>query len=189
MKVNPRNRGLGTLVTHYTEKDHSHHAHVAPIYQTSTFAFPDVQTGADIYAGKNDGYVYTRVNNPNARQLAKKSAALEGIDLIRANPECDVDELVKGRMFSSGMAAISTALMARLESGSTVITQKTLYGNAYNFMKKVAPLYGINVVWVDGSDIEDWQRAFDQHPETVVAYCETPANPNLEIISFRACDG
>jgi methionine-gamma-lyase len=184
MKLHPGELGLGTLVTHFTEMENPHHTHLAPIYQTSTFVFPDVQTGADIYAGKNDGYVYTRVDNPNARQLAKKLAVLEGIDLINDHVDSEIDELVKGRMFSSGMAAISTALMARLESGSTVITQKTLYGNAYNFMKKVAPQYGIKVVWVDGSRMEDWQRAFDQHPEASVAYCETPANPNLEIVDI-----
>ena len=181
---NPHDLGLGTLVTQFTEKDNPHQAHVAPIYQTSTFVFPDVQTGADIFAGKNDGFSYTRADNPNARQLARKLSALEGIDLLKANPDAEVDELVKGRMFTSGMAAITTALMARLEAGSTIITQKMLYGNAYNFMKKVAPLYGIHVVWVEGSDLEAWQVAFEQHPETVVAYFESPANPAMEIVDI-----
>jgi methionine-gamma-lyase len=184
MKIPPHSLGLSTLVNHYTEENHPHYAHIAPIYQTSTFAFPDVQTGADIYAGKNPGYSYTRVDNPNSRQLARKLAVLEGIDLIRENPEHDIDAIVKSRMFASGMAAISTALLARTESDNTIITQKTLYGNAYNFMKKVAPLYGIHVVWVDGSNLDDWQQAFDQYPDAAVAYCETPANPNLEIIDI-----
>jgi len=184
MKKNPHKLGLGTLVAHYTEKDNPHHAHVSPIYQTSTFAFPDVQTGVDIFAGKNDGFAYTRADNPNARQLARKLAALEGYDLLKANPAAEVDDLVKGRIFASGMAAITTALMARLQAGSTIITQKMLYGNAYNFMKKVAPLYAINVIWVDGSDIAQWQSAFEQHPETAVAYFETPANPNMEIVDI-----
>jgi methionine-gamma-lyase len=181
MNKNPHKFGMGTLVTQYTEKNDLNHAHVAPIYQTSTFAFPDVQTGADIFAGVNDGFSYTRVDNPNTRQLARKLAALEGYDLLKDNPEADVDDVVKGRVFASGMAAISTALMARLEAGSTVITQKMLYGNAYNFMKKVAPLYGINVVWVEGSDIAAWEAAFDQHPGAAVAFIETPANPTMEI--------
>jgi len=184
MKKNPQNLGLGTLVTRFTEEKNPHHAHVAPIYQSSTFAFPDVQTGADIFAGKTDGFGYTRADNPNARQLASKLAALEGIDLLRTNPESDIEELVKGRIFTSGMAAITTALMARLEAGSTIITQKMLYGNSYNFMKKVAPLYGINVVWVDGGDIAQWGAAFDQHPKAAVAYFETPANPTMEIVDI-----
>lgn len=184
MKRNPNKLGLGTLVTHFTEKDNPHHAHVAPIYQTSTFAFPDVQTGADIFAGKSDGYSYTRADNPNARQLAGKLAALEGYDILQANPDADIDELVKGRMFTSGMAAISTALMAKLEAGSTLITQKMLYGNAYNFMKKIAPLYDIHVVWVDGTDPNAWKTAFEQHPDAALAYIETPANPTLEIVDI-----
>lgn len=184
MKKNPHKLGLGTLVTQFTEKDNPHHAHIAPIYQTSAFVFPDVQTGADIFAGVNDGFCYTRADNPNARQLARKLAALEGYDILKANPDAEVDELVKGRMFTSGMAAITTALMARLEAGSTIITQKMLYGNAYNFMKKVAPLYGINVVWVEGSDLKAWQAAFEQHPKAVIAYIESPANPTMEIVDI-----
>lgn len=143
-----------------------------------------MQTGADIFAGKDQGFSYTRADNPNARQLARKLAAIEGLDLLRQNPHKEADELVKARMFTSGMAAISTALLSHLEAGSTVITQKTLYGNAYNFMKKVAPLYDINVVWVMGSQIEAWKNAFEQNPETTVAYIETPANPNLEIVDI-----
>lgn len=184
MIKNPHKLGLGTLVTQFTEKDNPHHAHISPIYQTSTFSFPDVQTGADIFAGKNDGFSYTRADNPNARQLAKKLAALEGYDILKEHPDTEIDDLVKGRMFTSGMAAISTALMARLEAGSTIITQKMLYGNAYNFMKKVAPLYGIKVIWVEGSDPNDWESAFKKNPNTAIVYIESPANPTMEIVDI-----
>ncbi len=184
MNNNPQKLCIGSLVTQFTEKSDPNQSHVAPIYQSSAFVFPDVQTGADIFAGVNDGFSYTRADNPNARQLARKLAALEGYDLLKEKPDADVDEVVKGRMYASGMAAISTALMARLESGSTVITQKMLYGNAYNFMKKIAPLYGINVVWVEGGDIKAWEAAFEAHPETAIAYFETPANPAMEIVDI-----
>ena len=186
MKNNPSKFGIGTLVTQFTEKDNPYHTHIAPIYQTSTFSFPDVQTGADIFAGKNNGYAYTRVDNPNTRQLARKLAALEGYDILKSHPDSEVDTLVKGRMFTSGMAAISTALMARSQANSTIISQKMLYGNAYNFMKKIAPLYDINVVWVDGENIQSWQAAFEQHPDASIAYIETPANPTLKIIDIAA---
>jgi methionine-gamma-lyase len=59
-----------------------------------------------------------------------------------------------------------------------------LYGNAYNFMKKVAPLYGINVVWVEGGDVDAWKTAFEEHPDTAIAYFETPANPAMEIVDI-----
>jgi methionine-gamma-lyase len=184
MKKNPHKLGLGTLVTHYTEKDNPNQAHLTPIYQTSTFALPDVQTGAEIFAGERDGFAYTRSDNPNSRQLARKLAVLEGIDILKANPDTDVDDLVRGRVYASGMAAITSALMARIETGSTIITQKMLYGNSYNFMKKIAPLYGINVVWVDGNDMDQWEAAFKAHPESRIAYLESPANPTMEIVDI-----
>lgn len=184
MNKNPHKLGLGTLVTQFTEKDNPNQAHITPIYQTSAFIFPDVQTGADIFAGTDDGFSYTRSDNPNARQLARKLAALEGVDILKANPDTPIDELVKGRVYASGMAAITTALLARVQSGSTIITQKMLYGNSYNFMKKIAPLYGINIVWVEGNDLDQWRAAFEHNPEASVAYLETPANPTMQIVDI-----
>ena len=84
--------GLGTLVNHALEGNNPENAHITPIFQTSTFYLPDVETGADIFNGEQAGYVYTRAGNPNATQLAKKIAILEGWDMIRDNPEKPVEE-------------------------------------------------------------------------------------------------
>ena len=75
--------GIGTLVTHLGEFENPDNAHVMPICQSSIFTFPDVATGQAIFAGEKDGYYYTRIGNPNARHLARKIAALEGLDLLR----------------------------------------------------------------------------------------------------------
>ncbi len=64
--------GIGTLVTHVTEMLNPLNTHVTPIYQTSAFVFPDVQTGAGRFKGEEPGYIYTRLNNPNLEQLACK---------------------------------------------------------------------------------------------------------------------
>ena len=82
-KINPQN-GLGTLLTHATEGGDPRFAHVTPIYQTSVFDFPDVETVAGIFKGEIPGLNYTRWNNPNQQQLADKIAVLEGLDLLRA---------------------------------------------------------------------------------------------------------
>jgi len=73
-RVSPQ-AGIGTLVTHFAEGEDPLHAHVTPIYQTSTFAFPDMASGAAIFRGEKEGYYYTSSGNPNARQLARKYAA------------------------------------------------------------------------------------------------------------------
>ena len=90
--------------TMWGEGSHDKHAHLMPIYQTSTFGFEDVQEGADIFAGRKKGYAYTRTHNPNFDHLANKIAYMEGIDLIRANPDKEPSELVMGKVTSSGMA-------------------------------------------------------------------------------------
>ena len=66
---------IGTLVTHVGEDEDPLHPHVTPIYQTSTFNFPDVATGAGIVARTQPGYYYTRLGNPNLEHLARKLAA------------------------------------------------------------------------------------------------------------------
>ncbi|MBN1265145.1 MAG: aminotransferase class I/II-fold pyridoxal phosphate-dependent enzyme [Anaerolineales bacterium] len=176
---------IGTLVNHYTEGEHAQHAHVAPIYQTSTFSFEDVQAGADIFTGKSDAYTYTRLGNPNARQLAQKLAALEGLDLLAQNPGVDPVKLVGGRVFSSGMAAISAVLLSLAKAGETIIAQKVLYGTTYTFLKNIAPDYIINVFWVDGEDLDAWKEAFARFPGAP-AYLESPANPTLDIVDIAA---
>jgi methionine-gamma-lyase len=64
--------GLSTLVNHVAEGEHPYHAHLSPIYQTSTFGFPDVATGAAIFKGEDPGYTYTRIKNPNQVSWQKK---------------------------------------------------------------------------------------------------------------------
>ncbi len=185
MTFSPR-FGLSTLVNHVGEGEAPLDAHSNPIFQTSTFRFPDVATGAARFRGEEDGFIYTRFDNPNFRQAAAKIAALEGIDLLRAQPDTPPEKVVAGRMFSSGMAAITTAILARVRGGQTVIAQEALYGATYTFLHDFAPHYGIRVVWLNHPQPEDWERAFREHPDAVLAYAESPANPTMGVIDIAA---
>jgi len=183
--IDPR-YGMSTLVTHVGEGHHPHHAHVSPIYQTSTFGFPDVDTGAAIFAGKTPGHVYTRMGNPNLDQLAEKIAVLEGMDLLRDAPGHPVSDVVAGLMFSSGMAAICSAVLARIKGGDTVIAMESLYGATFTFFKEMAPKYGINVVWINKPSIENWEAALAANPTARLVYAETPSNPSMELVDLSA---
>jgi methionine-gamma-lyase len=178
--------GFGTLTNHAGDEENPHRAHIAPIYQTSTFSFPDAETGGRIFAGEEAGYIYTRVGNPNATQLAQKIAVLEGIELLRANPGKPVEEVVAGWIFSSGMAAISAAIWAHVRFGQTIIAQRCLYGNSFGFLYDIAAEMGIKTIWVDDVSVEAWKDAFAAHPEAVLAYIETPSNPTLDVIDLEA---
>ncbi len=183
--IDPRS-GMSTLVNHVQEGHHPQHSHVSPIYQTSTFSFPDVDTGAGIFAGAIPGHVYTRMGNPNMDQLAEKIAVLEGLDLLRDQPDRPVGEVVAALMFSSGMAAITAAILARIKSGDTLIAMESLYGATYTFLKSMAPQYGINVVWINKPTIENWEAAFAANPTAKLAYAETPSNPVMELVDLEA---
>lgn len=182
-QISPK-AGLSTIVNHYGEGDNALGAHVTPIYQTSTFSFPDVETMQAIFAGQQPGYIYSRSANPNVTQLGDKYAYLEGLDLLRQRPDAKPSEVVAGKAVSSGMAAISAAVLTRVSAGETVITQRDLYGNAFSFWHDLAPRLGIKVVWTEGNSAEAWEAAFHAHPEAVLAYTETPANPTMAIVDL-----
>lgn len=177
---------MGSLSTHVGEGSNPYHSHVTPIYQTSTFAFPDVATGAAIFKGEKPGYIYTRLKNPNLDQLALKYAVLEGLDLLRRNPDTPVDHVVGGFVFSSGMAAISTSIMAKAKAGDTVISQEALYGATYSFFHDMAPQFGIKVVLLKNVSPESWESAFKANPSACLAFIETPSNPTMAIVDIQA---
>jgi methionine-gamma-lyase len=177
---------ISTLVTHVGEDDNPNHSHVSPIYQTSTFNFPDVATGAGIVARTEPGFYYTRLGNPNLEQLASKIAILEGLDLVRQQPEVDPSELVAGQVFSSGMAAITGVLFSLLKSGDTIIAQEAVYSATFTFLKDIASSLGIQVEWVSDVSLAGWEAAFASHPGAKLAYAETPANPTMAVVDLKA---
>lgn len=180
-----RDCGIGTLVVHEGEGDNPENAHITPIYQTSTYAFPDVSTAAAIGKGLQKGHIYGRYGSPNTEQAARKIALLEGLDLIRARPDLDPDDVVACRMFSSGMAAISSAVLGWVKAGDTLIVQKSIYGSSFTFFHEAAPRLGLKVVWVEDVSAEGWETALGDHPEAALVYVETPANPTMLITDLR----
>lgn len=175
--------GIGTLVNHLGEFDNPLQAHLMPIYQTATFCFPAAEQGAAIFSGEQHGYIYSRLGNPNFDLLAAKIAALEALDLQSTGGE---QTPVTARLFSSGMAAVHAALLGCAQAGDILIAQKAVYGNTYLVLEKIAPQLGLQVVWVEKPDPENWERAFAQHPGSVLAYAESPVNPAMAVVDLQA---
>jgi methionine-gamma-lyase len=176
--------GMSTIAIHAEEEPNALGAHVSPIFQTSVFGFSDVDSGAGIVDKTQSGYYYTRLGNPNLQQIARKIAVLEAGDLLRAQPEARLEEVAAGRVFSSGMAAITTTILAHFTKGSTLIAQQRLYGNTYNFLQDIAPKLGIEVVWVQDLSADGWQAAFREHPQATLAYAESPVNPSMAVVDL-----
>jgi len=143
---------------------------VTPIYQTSTFGFHDAQEGADRFAGKADGYIYTRLGNPTIRALEDCVAALEG--------GCG------GVATSSGMGAVMTAFITLLGQGAHVVGTAAVYGPSRGLVEDHLVRFGVTASFVDTSDVTSIERAM--RPETRVVYVESPANPSMVVTDIAA---
>jgi methionine-gamma-lyase len=176
--------GMSTLVNCVGERQDPSEAHVAPIYQTSVFTFPDFASADAILSGESEGYFYTRLDNPNFRLLEDKYAMLEGLDLVRAQPETPPREIVAGKVFASGMAAVTAAIMACAQQGDALVVQRSLYSDTYGFLEAFAPRMGIEVIWVKDHAQEAWESAFMKQRRVRLIIAETPANPAMQIVDL-----
>lgn len=141
-----------------------------PIYQSTTFVSADSDEMAAVYGEEKPGYMYTRYGNPTIRALEKKIAALEAGEAALA--------------FSTGMAAISSAILGYVRTGDHVVAARSLYGAAYNFLNRKLPALGASATFVPSTRVEDFEKAI--RPNTKVIYFETPSNPILEILDIAA---
>jgi len=139
-----------------------------PIYQTSTFAFPSAEAGASIFAGEEDGFIYTRIGNPTIRGFERCVALLEGGDAAIA--------------FSSGMAATTAVILSFFEPGGNVVLCEPVYGGTHALVHDVLPRMGVESRLIDALDIEQVKGAIDDR--TGLVWVETPANPTLKVVDI-----
>ncbi|UGU14988.1 PLP-dependent aspartate aminotransferase family protein [Sinomicrobium kalidii] len=153
--------GVNTICTHEGElRDEKYRGAVSPLYMATSYAFEDVE------AKRYPRYF----NTPNQLALASKIAALEHAE--------------RGLIFGSGMAAISTTLLAFLGKGDHIVLQKTLYGGTFNLVTEEFRKFGIEYSFTDGSSPEDFETLIREN--TKVIYIETPSNPLLTVTDIKA---
>ena len=138
------------------------------ICRSSTFTFSSTQEMKEWAEGKNQAYIYTRYGNPTLTVAEEKIAALEGAEAAVVT--------------SSGMAAISSALLGALRQGDELISTAQLYGGSYRLMRDVLPDLGITARQV-GTSLEGIENLLT--PRTKVLYVETPTNPTLRLVNLQ----
>jgi cystathionine beta-lyase/cystathionine gamma-synthase len=140
---------------------------ITPIYETSTFGFTKAEDVPLAVSGKR-GYTYSRWDNPTVVVLEKKLAAFEkGGD---------------GAAFSSGMAAISTAVFSFLKKGSHVLAIRDLYGGTFGFLHDILPDLGFATNLVETTDLGALERGMRKN--TDIVYIESPTNPTLKLVDI-----
>jgi cystathionine beta-lyase/cystathionine gamma-synthase len=137
-----------------------------PIYQTATFEVTD--NDQQLRATPTDMF-YTRYGNPTHTVVERAVAELEGTD--------------RALLFASGMAAITTSIMALLKSGDHIVAQRDIYGGAAKFLGQWLPKLGIETTFVDTTDYEQHERAI--RPATKLLYVESPTNPIVRVVDLR----
>ncbi|MEO8682957.1 MAG: aminotransferase class I/II-fold pyridoxal phosphate-dependent enzyme [Vicinamibacterales bacterium] len=140
-----------------------------PIYETSTFIFDSVADVIKYQDGKLNAYLYSRYENPTIVAVEQKLAAVDGAEA--------------GLLFSSGMAAISTALFALLKAGDEVLCSAAIYGGTFHIIADLLPRFGITHRFITLADLADPARVIG--PKTKMLWFESPINPTLRCVDVR----
>ncbi len=159
-----------TKSVHAGIDENEHLAVVPPIYQTSTFKFKSADHGAQLFAGEEEGFIYSRMGNPTIKALED---AVSQLELGH-----------KGLACSSGMAAISTVFTAYLNQGDHVICSEAVYGPTNTLLSTIYKRFGVEVSFVNSANAEDIRRAVKNN--TKMIYIETPGNPTLAVTDIEA---
>ena len=165
-----KNYRLETLALHAGHQvDSDTLSRAVPIYQTSSYVFKDSDHAANLFALKEFGNIYTRLMNPTTDVLEKRVAAMEGG--------------VAALAFSSGMAAITTAVLNICQSGQHVVASSSLYGGTYTLFSQTFPKLGIDVTFVDPSDPQNLAKAIKDN--TRLLYIESIGNPKNDVLDYE----
>ncbi len=167
--MDTKNLGFDTKLIHAGDFEDAYGSAVTPIYQTSTFAFKNADHGAELFAGKSKGFIYTRIGNPTVDALENKLAELENG--------------YRGVALASGMAAVNTVYATLLKSGDHMVSTSAVYGPSRALMEGIFANYGVESTYVDTSDISQIEAAI--RPNTKLLYLETPANPTMQLTDLK----
>jgi O-succinylhomoserine sulfhydrylase len=140
------------------------------LFLTSGFRYERAEDAAERFAERQPGYTYSRVANPTVRMFEERLALLEGAEDAAAT--------------ATGMAAVHAALIALLKAGDRVVAARLLFGSCHYIVSELLPRFGIEVVLVDGRDLDAWADALAE-PTTLVFF-ETPGNPTLDLVDIEA---
>jgi len=143
------------------------------LFLTSGFVYSSAEQAAARFKGEDDGYIYSRFSNPTVGMFEQRMAALEGAEA--------------GWATATGMAAVSSALLAMLRAGDHVVSAKALFGSCRYIVEEMLPRFGIASTLVDGRDPGQWAAAM--RPNTKALFLESPTNPNLQVCDLRAVAG
>ncbi len=168
--MSERKLKFDTVQVHGGQKvDPTTGSRAVPIYQTTSYVFNDTDHAANLFGLKEFGNIYTRIMNPTSDVFEQRIAQLEGGAAALS--------------FASGAAAITASILNIAQTGDEIVAASTLYGGTYNLFSNTLPKYGINTIFVDPDDPENFRAAITD--KTKAVYIETIGNPGINIIDIE----
>jgi O-succinylhomoserine sulfhydrylase len=140
------------------------------LYMTSGYIYTSAEEAEAAFAGPTDRFVYSRYSNPTVTMFEERLRLLEGAAACRAT--------------ASGMAAVFASLLSQLKAGDRVVAARALFGSCQYIIAELLPRWGIETVFVDGTDLAQWRAALSRPAQAV--FLESPSNPMLELVDLRA---
>jgi O-succinylhomoserine sulfhydrylase len=140
------------------------------LFLTQGYVYDSAEQCEARFKGEDPGYIYSRYSNPTIAMFERRMIDLEGAEA--------------GRSTATGMAAVTTAVLAPLKAGDHVVASKAMFGSCRYVIEDLLPRYGIASTLVDGLDLDQWQRAM--RPNTKSCFLESPTNPTLDVLDIGA---
>ena len=140
------------------------------LYMTSGYVYSSPEEAQLAFKGEKERFLYSRYANPSVAMLEERLRLLE--------------DAMHCKTTASGMAAVFAALACQLKTGDRIVASRTLFSSCHYIITELLPTYGIKAVLVDGTDLDQWEKALS-YPTNAV-FLETPSNPTLEIIDIKA---
>src|SRR6476646_7319033 len=153
----------GTLRSQFAETSEA-------LFLTQGYVYDTAEQCEARFKGDDPGFIYSRYSNPTVAMFEQRMAALEGAETARA--------------LATGMAAVTTAMLAPLKAGDHVVAAKALFGSCRYVVEDLLPRYGIESTLVDGLDLDQWRKAM--RPNTKSCFLESPTNPTLDVLDISA---
>ncbi len=140
------------------------------VFLTSGFVYDNAEQAARTFRGEEDHYQYSRFGNPTVAALERRLADLEGAEACVAT--------------ATGMGAVSSALLSHVKAGDRVVASRALFGSCHWIVANLLPRYGVETVFVDGCNLDEWAQALSK--PTAAVLLESPSHPMLDILDIQA---
>jgi methionine-gamma-lyase len=175
-------RGFSSLAIHAGQHPDPMYAHLTPIYASSTYVYDEAEQGSRRFSGQEKGYIYSRWGNPTMNEAEEKIAAMETFGLHNNGSPLEA----KAILHASGMAAISSLLLATLKKGDKILTHYSLYSGTQDYMKSLLEPLELSSIIVDLRDLALAEKYLKEDAAIKLIYLETPANPTLQCVDLKA---